>query len=115
MVRANRENLRASQILVNRMEGLRLYTWSQLVYSNMAPATFTEYYYPLGSSNAQGIVYSGRMIISEAKLDPPATYGTNRMRRVTVNLNWSTGGIPRSRTMSTLVAQYGTQNYIFGN
>jgi len=115
MVRANRENLRASQIMVNRLEGVRLYTWSQLVYSNMVPEAFTEYYYPLGPSNAVGTVYSGKFKISEANIDPPATYATNRMRRVTVTLTWSTGGLQHQRSMSSLVSEYGTQNYIFSN
>src|SRR5439155_14614816 len=38
-----RENLRGTQIMLERMEGIRLYNWDQLCYSNMIPATFTNY------------------------------------------------------------------------
>src|SRR5438445_3463686 len=48
---ASRQDLRATQILLERMEGIRLFNWNQLVYSNMIPATFTNYYYPLASGN----------------------------------------------------------------
>ena len=39
-----RENLRGTQIILERVEGLRLYNWDQLVYSNMIPSTFTNFY-----------------------------------------------------------------------
>lgn len=113
LVRMNRENLRASQILLNRMEGLRLYTWTQLVSNHLAPTNFTEFYYPLGETNARGTVYWGTMTLSDPVLDPPATYATNRMRNVTLTLQWSTGGLQHTRSMSTLVAEYGIQNYIY--
>jgi hypothetical protein len=113
LVRMNRENLRASQILINRIEGLRLYTWTQLVSNHLAPTNFTEFYYPLGETNARGTVYWGTMTLSNPVLDPPASYATNRMRNVTLTLQWSTGGLQHTRSMSTLVAEYGIQNYIY--
>jgi prepilin-type N-terminal cleavage/methylation domain-containing protein len=45
-----RENLRATQIMLERMEGIRLYNWEQVVYSNMVPTTFVAHYYPLASN-----------------------------------------------------------------
>src|SRR5713226_7153106 len=45
-----RENLRGTQIILEKMEGIRLYNWNQLVYSNMIPSSFTNYYYPLASN-----------------------------------------------------------------
>src|SRR5438105_11757577 len=70
-----RENLRGTQIMLERMEGIRLYNWDQLVYSNMIPATFTNYYYPLaGTNESKGIVYSGTMTIASPDLSPAVTY-----------------------------------------
>src|SRR5579859_867838 len=49
-----RQNLRATQIIVSRLEGLRLEAWdvtnqlSQLYNTNYIPAAFTESFYPLG-------------------------------------------------------------------
>src|SRR6266853_4422823 len=70
-----RENLRGTQIMLERVEGIRLYNWNQLVYSNMIPTTFTNYYYPLASNGqSQGIPYYGTMSISNTTLNPSASY-----------------------------------------
>jgi len=114
VTRFNRENLRATQIMINRLEGLRLYNWSQLAHSNMVPATFTEVYYPLGTNGMSGTLYSGTVTISNVTQNPPSTYGSN-MREVTVRLSWTTGSVPHSREMITYVSEYGVQNYLFAN
>src|SRR5512133_17045 len=50
-----REDLRATQILTQKLEGLRLCTWSEL-----CAYTFQESYDPLATTNrANGVVYSG--------------------------------------------------------
>ncbi len=41
-----RENLRATQVMVEKMETIRLYSWDQINTSGFIPATFTEYYDP---------------------------------------------------------------------
>ena len=111
----SRENLRATQIILERMEGLRLYNWNQLCYSNMIPLNFTNYYYPLAASGeSQGISYAGRMVITNANLTPAATYGNN-MRMITVTVNWESGGVLRSRTMTTYSSRNGMQNYVYSN
>lgn len=116
--RLARENQRATQIILEKMEGIRLYTFDQLVSSNMFPTTFTASYYPLGLTNqAQGITYYGQFTLSD-----PATgaagYNAN-LRLVTVTVAWTnsygTSRIPRNRQMQTLVARYGIQNYSFFN
>src|SRR5258706_15248392 len=71
-----RENLRGTQIMLERMEGIRLYNWDQLTTSNMIPATFTNYYYPLATNGqSKGIVYSGSMSVTNSSLSPWASYG----------------------------------------
>ena len=111
-----RENLRGTQIMLERMEGIRLYNWNQITVSNMVPANFTSYYYPLSVTNgSQGITYWGSMNIervASTNLSPLVGYADN-MRSIRVTLSWTNGGYPRLRTMSTLVAKNGIQNYIF--
>jgi len=112
---ASRENLRATQILLERMEGLRLYNWNQLVYSNWVPTTFTNWYYPLTNANeSAGIMYTGTMAVASDEFLPNASY-SNDMRAVTVTIGWTSSGIPRTRTLTTFVARNGMQNYIFNN
>jgi len=110
-----RENLRGTQIMLERMEGIRLYNWDQLAYSNMIPARFTSYYYPLATNGeSKGIIYSGSMVVTNAGLTPWASYG-DKMRTVTVSISWTNGNMVRNRSMSTFVSQNGVQNYVFNN
>ena len=109
-----REDLRATQIMLERMETLRLYNWSQINGSNgfIIPTSFTNAYYPPGlSTNAGGIYYTGLLSILPANLNG-ASY-SNAMRSVQVSLKWSSGKILRTRTMSTLVGSNGIQNYVY--
>jgi type II secretory pathway pseudopilin PulG len=110
-----RENLRGTQIMLERMEGVRLYNWDQLTTSNMIPAVFTNYYYPLANAGeSRGIPYKGTMTITNATLNPSATYSTN-MRIVTVSISWTSGKVLRTRSMSTYVSKSGIQNYVYDN
>jgi type II secretory pathway pseudopilin PulG len=122
-----RANLRATQIMVSRLEGLRLCAWgkstnqvSQLFDTNVIPQTFTDFFYPQGmngDTNNHGAVYQGTMIVEpNPPLDPPASYSPG-MARVTVTVTWQDGisgrTVTHTRRMSTYVAQFGEQNYIF--
>ncbi len=114
-----RENLRATQIMLERMEGIRLYNWNQLVYSNMIPTSFTSYYYPLATNGESlGVPYKGSLTISKAELSPAASY-TDDMRLITVSISWTNtygvNKVVRSRQMQTYVGRMGLQNYIYNN
>src|SRR5690242_17563964 len=67
LTQMERENLRATQIALARMEGLRLYAWSssQLFSPAMLPNVFTDYYYPsnLGGFAGNNTVYTGSVTI----------------------------------------------------
>src|SRR6185436_18315970 len=61
MMRSTREDLRANQILVGRLESLRLYRWDQLQDTNYVSRSFTEYYDPSGLTNSSaGTIYAGK-------------------------------------------------------
>ncbi len=112
----SRENLRATQIMLERLEGIRLFNWNQLRYSNnLVERSFTNYYYPLATNGqSKGIPYYGTLTINtNVTLNPPATYSTN-MALVTVSLVWTNSGVPRNRSMSTYSAYNGIQNYVYG-
>lgn len=110
-----RENLRATQIMLERTEGLRLYNWNQVVYSNMVPTVFTNYYYPLATNGqSPGIPYYGTMTITNSAISPSVTY-QDQMRVVTVNVYWTNGVVQRTRSMATFVAKNGIQNYVYSN
>jgi len=117
VTRASREDLRATQILLERMEGIRLYNWYQLTASNWIPRRFQEYYYPITNLGPPpGIVYYGEFIVTNA---PFITSYADEVRLVIVRLWWTNwvGGAPmvKMREMWTLVAKKGLQNYIYYN
>jgi uncharacterized protein (TIGR02598 family) len=108
-MRMARENLRATQVLLEKMEALRLYNWDQLN-TNFMPATFVVPYDVNTTNTKTGILYYGRVTIEAA--DTAASYN-DQMRRVTVRLDWRTGHIARTREMTTYVARSGLQNYVY--
>lgn len=103
-----RENLRATQIMLEKTETLRLYSWDQINTTNFIPATFEAPYDP--NSTNSGITYTGTLLIS------PTTLGTSysgNMKMVTVTLNWQTRGLSRTRSFTTYVSSSGLQSYIY--
>jgi len=119
VTKLSRESLRATQIILERMEGIRLYNWNQLCYSNMIPATFSTYYYPpVTNSLGKGITYQGTINIAAPTLNPSATYA-DRMRAITVAVYWTnangTSKVVHRRSMTTYSARDGVQNYVYSN
>lgn len=118
-MQSTRENLRATQILVQRMEGLRLYTWSQVLNTNSyLKPLFIEYYDPRGTTNqTAGARYTG-FVSATIPADLPPAYQTN-VRDVMVTVYWTNyhGGMnaTHSRVMATRVSRNGMQNYVFGS
>ena len=99
-----RENQRATQVLMERAEMLRLYNWEQVT-NGVVPATFTEIYDP---QDNEGCTYKGTITIDSV---PYSTSYSSDMRRVVIRLKWETQGIPRNRVLTTQIAKDGQQNY----
>lgn len=124
LLQTTRENLRATQIIVSRMEGLRLCAWGndQLFNTNIVPTTFTNYFYPLGlkGSTNQGTTYYGTMQITTPAtfVGTAPSYATN-MASVNVTVTWTDAayGVTNvhTRSMSTYVSEYGLQNYVYSS
>lgn len=121
LLQASRENLRATQIMVSRLEGLRLCAWdsSQLFNTNVVPPVFTDSFYPLGlqSTTNKSITYYGTMTVTaNPNISPTPSYGSN-IALVTVTVTWTNGANAKQsvhrRSMSTFAAKYGLQNYVY--
>jgi Tfp pilus assembly protein PilV len=117
-VKLARENLRATQILLKRTEGIRLYSWSQVTNNSYLSPTFVAFYDPQGQTNqTSGAVYVGK-VDRTVPTGLPAAY-QNNMRAITVSIYWTNYNgskqIVRSRQIQTYVARYGMQNYIYGS
>ena len=110
-VRLARENERATQIMVEKMELIRLYNWDQINSNGFIPPTFTAPYYDDGTTNnTSGLTYTGTVTIGSF----PGTHAaySNDLRLITIDLNWSSGRLARSRSLTTYVSRYGLQNYL---
>src|SRR5262245_32082518 len=59
-IRLARENLRATQIMLEKMEIIRLLTWEQLNSPNIMPTKFTV---PYDAKATNGLVYQGKIEI----------------------------------------------------
>jgi L-cystine uptake protein TcyP (sodium:dicarboxylate symporter family) len=104
------ENQRASQIMLEKTETIRLYTWNQVNTPGFIPTNFTASFDPQGSTNARGLVFTGNVAISAAPIN--ASY-SNDMKKITVTLNWVSGKVPRQREFFTYISRDGMQNYIY--
>lgn len=112
-VRMARENERATQLMTEKLDTIRLYSWDKITTPGYIPATFFKAMEASGSLDnavASGLVYTGTVTIARAPISTP--YSTN-LRIVTVKLDWSSGSMARTRSMTTLVAKDGMQNYIY--
>ena len=110
VMRLARENIRATQVMTEKMETIRLYNWDQVNSNGFIPLTFSVPYYPIGQTNGSGLTYYGRMSIDNVNFGN--SYDVD-MKQITVTLNWTNANLPRTRTVQTLVSRYGLQNYIY--
>jgi hypothetical protein len=120
VVQTTRENVRATQIMLQKVEAIRLFTWSQLGdTTNYLTTDFTEDYDPLGTTNGtSGVKYRCFVSASTPAVgDVADAYRTN-MSTVTVSVYWTNyigaKSIVHNRSMQTRVARNGMQNYIWG-
>ena len=111
VVRAARENLRATQILAERMEVIRLVKWDNVA-SGFIPTTFDAPVDPTDLTNptGDGLAYHGTVSVTDAPISE--TYAEH-LRMIQIDLTWLSGNVTRKRQMITYVSSYGLQNYIY--
>lgn len=117
ITRFARENLRATQIMVEKLEVIRLYNWEQLNDPAFLPKTFQATYAPVSAMTtsgnrpaATGPIYQGTVTVANAPMY--ANY-SDKVRLVRVDLTWNTSGVQRRRSMETLVTFIGLHNYVY--
>src|SRR5258706_6053637 len=96
-VRSAQENLRATQILAERMEVIRLYTWDQLVNQpGYVPRAFTATYSgaPPDAANPGDVIYTGAVSITSA---PVSESYSNDLRMVKFTLSWTSANLSHTR------------------
>ena len=111
VVRASRENVRATQILEERMEVIRLIKWDNVT-PGFIPTNFTVPFYAVVGTNTTpvGLTYTGTVSFPDTGMSE--TYSTN-LRTIQIGLTWTSGNVTHKREMITYVSKYGMQNYIY--
>ncbi len=116
-----RENLRANQIITDRLEEMRIYGWDYLTNAGNVPANFVVPFYPTNtdltvSDVTVGTVardstfsFYGSITITNTSLTNTYSEG---IRMITVTLNWTNGSFRRDRIMSTYFSRNGMQSYL---
>lgn len=111
ILRSTRDDLRATQILMQKTEAFRLYTWKQLT---NCPATFTEYYNPTGNTNSTaGTIFYGTLSTTApaTNITDGASY-VDQLHLITITVSWTNTSGGHTRQMQTLSAKNGLQNYL---
>ena len=132
-----REDIRATQIMLEKLEQLRLYRWDQIndVYDPDDPEDPLEPFDPedphvpedelepfvvptnfvaaftLGQTGTNDLQYYGTFNIAELPLTGGEAY-TNKMLRVTVGVTWTNRSQVRTREVQTIFSKYGLQNNV---
>jgi prepilin-type N-terminal cleavage/methylation domain-containing protein len=121
-VKLARENLRATQILVEKMEVIRLYSWDEINQPGFIPATFQATCAPgatvttIGQGNkevvtpAEGVTYYGTITVNN--LSTSENY-RQKIKRIDLTVRWTMGKLERSRSLSTLVTEDGLHAYVY--
>lgn len=107
MIQLARENLRATQILQEKTETLRLLTWEDL---QQMQRSMMEPFYAPGSDMESSLNYDLRVEIPDTSPIQDASYAPD-IKLVRVEATWMSGGVERRRSMSTYVSRYGLHRY----
>jgi hypothetical protein len=112
-VQFSRDDLRAEQILVKRVETIRLTPFAQITNPTYTPTNFTDYFDPGDqSTGGGGTVYRGTLTAGVPPVGSlPDSYRTN-MLLVTVSVSWTNGNQAHSRSLQAYAAQNGMQGYL---
>ena len=114
LVQMTRENLRATQIMIQRMEAVRLASYKSIQDPAAFPTNSVEYYNPSAGTNGNaGTAYTVTYKWATGTNTLPTNYRSN-VALVTITAAWNSGKIQHSRSMQSYVAKYGIQRYVGG-
>jgi len=110
VLRVARENLRATQILEEKMEVIRLIKWDDVA-PGFIPTSFSAPFDATSPTSASGaFAYEGTVLVTNT---PVSGSYADKLRMIQIDLTWQSGNVTRKRQMTTYVSKYGLQNYIY--
>src|SRR5216117_4135111 len=87
VVQSARENLRATQIMQEQVEIIRVLDWAKIT-TTPSPWNFNASFYPASGTNNPGVTYSGKIAVTDAPA--PSAYSAD-MRLIVISLSWTNG------------------------
>ena len=113
-VQLSRENLRATQLMAEKLDTIRLYGWKKIVEDPFYVRWNDVPVYPddpsKAGNDATPRVFRGEIVVEAAPITE--AYAVD-MRMITVRVMWATGKLNRTRSMSTMVSKYGLYKYVY--
>ena len=113
-VRISREELRATEIMLERLERVRVCSFDQVTNASVNPPAMITYYDPtdkaIGGGGVEYTVTFSNRVPTVAEF-PSSPYRTNILL-VTVGCDWTSGNVQHKRTMQTLVAKDGLWTFV---
>jgi Tfp pilus assembly protein PilV len=107
-IKLSQEEVRADQILVQKLESMRIYYFTNVTSAYMG-TNFPAYY---STSNAvHGVTYNGTISISPFVPSASPEAYSNTLKQVTVSVSWFSEGMNHTRTMMTLVSTNGISTF----
>jgi prepilin-type N-terminal cleavage/methylation domain-containing protein len=118
-VRLSQDNLRATQILNEKLETIRTFNWMQVTNPAVFQRSFTNSYSSPSQTNNLGTLFYGTVAIADPPAAIPADYRDN-MLQVIVSVYWTnqvhndpSKAIARSRQIQTFISRFGLQDYFY--
>lgn len=113
IVRSSAQNMRATEIMAQKMEMIRVYTWDQITNTGYIPRTNTYYESPNnGTNTTQGLGITYTTVLSVSNAPVTESYAAD-LRQLTITVNWTSSTGSHQRQMTSYVSHYGMQNYIY--
>jgi hypothetical protein len=109
-IRLARENMRSTQIALEKIESLRVFSFDQITSNGIVPKTFVAPYSSDGT-NILGPMYTGT--VSVVTVPGFKRNYSNDVRMVTISVGWLSGGMPRNRQVWSFVSRYGIQHKLY--
>lgn len=107
-IKLSQEEVRADQILMQKLESVRVYNWS-LITNNYIPTNFTTSF-STATGAVHGVTYDGTITVAPFTSAGGEKYSST-LRQVTASISWFSDNMTHTRTMTTLVSQNGIQTY----
>lgn len=117
ILRVARDDERATQILMQKTEAIRLLTWNNLT---NCPTSFVDSFNPTGITNGtQGTVYYGSIsLLGDPTNIPSSVSYRSYVHLITISIVWTNtvnkNLVVHTRQAQTLLARQGMQTYLYG-